>query len=233
VKILSILFLCFLSFTVFAEPTFNPQLVLTNQYGETTNNAIRSGTTFVGGKVPANTIVSNLSASSAFPSGASYSSVSAKLLPLQLLTGYASGAGVVAGTDNVLQAIQKINGNQSSDATHISQLQNGQFTLQTESISSAGALSTTVAESLVTNASGGSYAVTLAAPSSQDGQIKIIQAVTTMSHTVTLALTNVKLSGAYTPTGTTTLTFTNVGDSAIFIAVGGKWIYIGGQAVAS
>lgn len=109
----------------------------------------------------------------------------------------------------------------------------GKFLLATESVIAAGALSTTVAESLVSNVTAGSIAVTLAAPSSQDGQIKVILAVAMMTHTVTLALTNVKLSGGYTPTGTTTLTFTNAGDCAVFMALGAKWIYLGGSAIAS
>lgn len=102
-----------------------------------------------------------------------------------------------------------------------------------EAITVAGAVSVSKLLSTVANAAVGTYAVTLAAPSSQDGQIKIIKAVATMTSTVTLALTNVSMSGGYTPTGTTTLTFTSVGDSAIFMAVGGKWVYLGGSAVAS
>jgi hypothetical protein len=101
-----------------------------------------------------------------------------------------------------------------------------------ETIAAAGALSPSIGVSLVNNATSGSYAVTLAAPASQDGQIKIVK-LGTATHTVTLAMTNIKVSGAYTPTGTTTLTFTAVGDSAIFMAVGAKWVYIGGSAVAS
>lgn len=103
-----------------------------------------------------------------------------------------------------------------------------------ESVIAAGALSTLKYMSKVSNVTAGTFAVTLAAPAvSQDGQVKVIKAVATMSHTVTLALTNVLMSGGYTPTGTTTLTFTNAGDCAVFIAVGGKWVYLGGSAVAS
>lgn len=142
-----------------------------------------------------------------------------------LLTGYVSGAGVVSATDTIVQGVNKLNGNTAV-------VQNGTFTPQTETVSAAGAISTTKMETTVSNGTGGSYAATLAAPSSQDGQIKIIK-MGTATHTVTLACTNIAFSGAYTPTGTTTLTFTNVGDSAIFIAVGGKWVYIGGSAIAS
>jgi len=141
--------------STFALPTFNPQLVLKDQYGDTSVNYVAPGTIFQG------------------------------------------------------------------------------FFLKTETVSAAGALSTSASESLITNASGSTFAVTLAAPSNQDGQIKIIKATTSMAHTITLALTNVSMSGGYTPSGTTTLTFTNVGDSAVFIAVGSKWVYLGGSAVAS
>lgn len=111
--------------------------------------------------------------------------------------------------------------------------QNGLLILPSEAIGVAHALSTTIAESIVSNPSGSTYAVTLAAPSNQDGQIKVIKAGATMTHTVTMALTNVSMSGGYTPTGTTTLTFTSAGQSAVFIAIGVKWVYLGGSAVAS
>jgi hypothetical protein len=87
-------------------------------------------------------------------------------------------------------------------------------------------------ETTVANAGGSTYAATLAAPSSQDGQLKIIK-MSTATHTVTLACTNIVFSGAYTPTGTTTLTFTSTGDSVVLMAVGSKWVYLGGSAVAS
>lgn len=106
--------------------------------------------------------------------------------------------------------------------------------LPADALTAAGALSNSTGKSTVSNASGSTFAVTLAAPSaSQDGQVKIIEAITAMAHTVTMALTNVVMGGGYTPTGTTTLTFTSVGDSAAFLAVAGKWVYQGGSAVAS
>lgn len=120
----------------------------------------------------------------------------------------------------------------AASGANLSALQNGTFTPQTETVSAAGAISITKMETTVSNAGGSTFAATLAAPSSQDGQIKII-VMGTATHTVTVACTNVKFSGAYTPTGTTTLTFTNAGDSAVFIAVGTKWVYLGGTAVAS
>lgn len=141
------------------------------------------------------------------------------------LTGFVAGAGTVSASDTVLQGFNKTVGNQLA-------LQNGTFTPQTETVSAAGAISITKMETTVSNGTGGSYAATLAAPSSQDGQMKIIK-MGTATHTVTLACTNISFSGAYTPTGTTTLTFTASGDSAVFIAVGTKWVYLGGTAAAT
>lgn len=141
------------------------------------------------------------------------------------LTAFSAGAGTVTSADSILTAFQKVVGNANV-------LKNGTFTPTTETVSAAGAISTTAMETTVSNGTGGSYAATLAAPSSQDGQIKVIK-MGTATHTVTLACTNIAFSGAYTPTGTTTLTFTSTGDSAIFMAVGSKWVYLGGSAVAS
>lgn len=128
-------------------------------------------------------------------------------------------------------------GEQSNNIVLGGTFASGQLLFQTESITVAHALSTTVAESIVSNASGSSIAVTLAAPSNQDGQIKVVKAGATMTHTVTLAMTNIKTPGFLVPTtgvsGTTTLTFTAAGDCAIFMAIGGKWQLIGGNAVAS
>jgi hypothetical protein len=194
--------------TTFAHalPTFSPQLILKNQQGEQSTNAIIAGSTFLASKMATDTFVCNLTGGTAYPTACTYSQVKTALsLP-------------------------------TNASTSISALQNGTFTPQTEAISAAGAVSTTVMESTITNA-GSTYAITLAAPSSQDGQIKIIKAITAMAGTVTLAMTNIKTPGFLNPTtgvsGTTTLTFTNVGDTAIFMAVGGKWQLIGGNAVAS
>lgn len=111
---------------------------------------------------------------------------------------------------------------------------NNNVILPSEAKIAAGALSNSLPLSTLQNGTGGSYAVTLAAPTaSQDGQQKMIKAVTSMLHTVTMALTNVVMAGGYTPTGTTTATFTNVGDSLVLLAVAGKWVYVGGSAVVS
>jgi hypothetical protein len=110
-------------------------------------------------------------------------------------------------------------------------------TLSSEAVVGAGALTPTKQISTVANTTSGTYAVTLAAPSGQDGQEKIIKAVATMTHTVTLAMTNIKTAGDLVGTtgvsGTTTLTFTNAGDCAILKAVGSLWHLVGGTAVAS
>ncbi len=142
-----------------------------------------------------------------------------------VLTGFTAAAGTVSSADSVLGAFQKLGGNTT-------QLKNGTFTPAPETVSVAGAISTTLMETIVANAAGAPYAATLAAPSSQDGQIKIIK-MTTATNPVTLACTNIVFSGAYTPTGTTTITFTSTGDNAIFMAVGTKWVYLGGSAIAS
>lgn len=137
------------------------------------------------------------------------------------LTGYVSAPGTIAATDTILQAFDKVGA-----------MTNYTPSLVTETVSAAGAVSTTKGETTVSNATGSSIAVTLAAPSSQDGQIKVIKMGTATS-AVTLACTNIVFSGAYTPTGTTTLTFSISGQSAVFMAVGSKWVYLGGSAVAS
>lgn len=112
------------------------------------------------------------------------------------------------------------------------QVGTGVSTGNTETVAAAGAISTTKLESILSNGTSGTYAATLAAPSSQDGQIKILK-MGTATHTVTVAMTNIGIGGGYTARGTTTLTFTAIGDSAVLMAVGAKWVYLGGTAVAS
>jgi hypothetical protein len=104
--------------------------------------------------------------------------------------------------------------------------------LPVQTLSAAGAVSTTAKQTNLSNATVSSFAVTLAAPSAQDGQVKFLK-MTTATSTVTLAMTNIAMSGGYTPTGTTTLTFSVVGHSAVLMAVGSKWVYLGGSAIAS
>lgn len=249
----------------FAVPVFAvpPTLVLKDKnFGEQSTKYVMSGN-FIGNQIAANTVLSNITGSTAYPVANTYAAVSAKLMPAMLLTGFVSGAGTVSGADTVLQAINKLSGDlqnlpaisnvltgfsagagtiSAADSIlaafqklvgNLANMSNGKFIPTIEAVTDVGALSTTIMQSNVSNVTAGTYAVTLAAPSSQDGQMKVIKAIATMSHTVTLALTNVSMSGGYTPAGTTTLTFTNAGDSAVFMAVGGKWVYLGGSAGAS
>lgn len=97
----------------FALPTFNPQLILVNPQGEKTPYGIvYPGTNFIGGKIAANSVVSNITGSTAYPVANTYAAVSAKLTPAMLLTGFVAGAGTVAATDTVLQGFNKLAGNQ-------------------------------------------------------------------------------------------------------------------------
>jgi hypothetical protein len=137
------------------------------------------------------------------------------------LSGLSISAGAISSSDTILQAFNKLGA-----------LPNGTFTPTSETVSAAGAISTTKMESVLANGTGSDYAATLAAPSSQDGQIKILK-MSTATHAITLACTNIAFSGAYTPTGTTTLTFSISGQTAVFMAIGSKWVYLGGSAVAS
>lgn len=227
------------------------KLILTNQFGEESDNVISGsamplspGTSnivsFAGATAPVDgTTGDNFAAKGsiyiAIDTGAAYVNTGTITAPAWtaltasnasgLLTGYVAGAGVVADTDTILQGFNKVGGS-------VADLKNGKFTPTSQTISAAGALSTTIMESLVNNATGSDYAVTLAAPSSQDGQLKIIK-LGTATHAATLAMTNIKGPGFCTLTGTTTLTFTATGDCAILMAVGAKWMLIGGNAVAS
>lgn len=137
------------------------------------------------------------------------------------LSGLSIAAGAITSADTILQGFNKLGA-----------LPNGTFTPTSETVSAAGAISVSTMLSVLANGSGSTYAATLAAPSSQDGQLKILK-MTTATHTVTVAMTNIATSGIYTPAGTTTLTFSATGHSAIFMAVGTKWVYLGGSAAAT
>lgn len=248
-RILGLLTFLF-TFEIFGAINANTLLILKNQFGEqSNNNVVSSGlplahdfTIFSGATAPVNggsgTGVGFAGTGSLYvarDTGALYQNTNTKASPTwgqtgtstltTALTGFVAGAGTVSATDTVLQAFDKVVGNANV-------LKNGTFTPTTETISAAGAISTVVMESTLSNGSGSTYAATLAAPSSQDGQLKVLK-MGTATHTVTVAMTNIAVSGVYTPSGTTTLTFTAVGDSAIFMAVGSKWVYLGGSAVAS
>lgn len=231
------------------------KLILTNNFGEETENVVSGAAqplvpgssnivSFAGATAPVDGTTGHLFAGKgsfyfAIDTGVLYQNTGTAASPVwsssgtttsaaiiaTALTGYVAGAGVVASTDSILQAMQKLGGS-------VADLKNGKLTLGSETISAAGALSTTIPESLINNATGSGYAVTLAAPSSQDGQLKVIK-LGTATHAATLAMTNISVPGFVTPTGSTTLTFTNTGDCAILMAVGAKWQLIGGSAVAS
>lgn len=87
-----------------------PTLILKNQFGEQSNNTVLGGTGSLSTAIAANSVLSNITGSSAAPIANTYAAVSAKLTPAMLLTGFTSGAGTVAATDTVLQAIQKLSG---------------------------------------------------------------------------------------------------------------------------
>ncbi len=231
------------------------KLILTNQFGEESENVVSGAAqplvpgssnivSFAGATAPIDGTTGHLFAekgsfyfaidtgvlyrntgTAASPVWSSSGTTTSAAIIATALTGFLAGAGTVSAADSILQAINKIVGNQAV-------LQNGTPTFQSETVSAAGALSTTKAESLINNASGSGFAVTLAAPSSQDGQLKVIK-LGTATHNATLAMTNIATPGFVTPTGTTTLTFTSTGDCAILMAVGAKWQLIGGSAVAS
>lgn len=244
-----VLALCLFSAAAQAAPS---KLVLTNGFGEQSQNLVggagvplagsanvilmTGATTPVnGGSGTGATLAAKGSLYIAQDTGVLYQNTNTKASPTwtastgtgisAVLTGLSAAAGTITAADTILVGFNKAQGNDA-------QLKNGTFTPTSETVSAAGAISVSAMETVLANASGSDYAATLAAPSSQDGQIKILK-LTTATHAVTVACTNVAFSGAYTPAGTTTLTFSITGQSAIFMAVGTKWVYLGGSAVAS
>lgn len=239
----AILALLFAS-TALAAPS---KLVIQNQFGEESINNVRGSAmpivqgssnivSFAGATAPVDgTTGDNFAAKGsiyiAIDTGAMYQNTGTITVPAWtaisaanasgLLTGLTVSAALLASTDTVLQGFNKLGA-----------LQNGTFVPTVQTVTVAGAVNTTSMVTLINNAAGLGIAVTLAAPSSQDGQIKIIKMGTATSP-ATLLMTNIAMSGGYTPTGTTTLTFSATGQSAVFIAVGSKWVYLGGSAVAS
>lgn len=93
-----------------------PTLILKNQFGEQSNNTVLGGTGSLSTAIAANSVLSNLTGSSAAPVANTYAAVSAKLTPAMLLTGFVSGAGTVAATDTVLQGFNKLAGNTQNKA---------------------------------------------------------------------------------------------------------------------
>lgn len=215
------------------------QLILKNQYGEESINVVQ-GILLTGAGAP----VDGTTGAKVSPKGglyqdltnaALYQNTGTKTTPAwtqigtantsAVLTGYVASAGIVAAADTILQAFQKLG--------PIMNLTPSLTAGNAETLTGAGAISTTKALTSLSNSTGGDFAATLAAPSSQDGQIKVLKMTVRTSNNFTLALTNVSMSGGYTPTGTTTMTFSAVGHSAVFMAVGAKWVYLGGSAVVS
>lgn len=242
-KQLTILALLISTTTAMAAPT---QLIVKNQFGEqsnftnvgaslplagTANVIMLNGATAPVDGTTGDNIAAKGSVYIARDTGAAYSNTGTITAPVWtvfaasnaggLLTGLSVSAALLASSDTVLQGFNKLGA-----------LQNGTFVPTVQTLAVAGAVSTTSMVTVVNNASGAGIAITLAAPSSQDGQIKIIR-FGTATNPATLAMTNIAMSGGYTPTGTTTLTFSISGQSAVFIAVGTRWVYLGGSAVAS
>lgn len=223
------------------------KLILTNQFGEESINVISGSAAplvpgdsniivFSGATAPINgTTGDNIAAKGSIyiaeDTGAAYYNSGTISAPVwtafgtgntsTLLTGLSIAASALVAGDTILQGFNKLGA-----------LQNGTFVPTLQTLAAAGAISTTLMETLINNGTGSDFAATLAAPSSQDGQIKIIK-LGTATHAATLACTNIAFSGAYTPVGTTTLTFSITGQSAVLMAVGSKWVYLGGSAIAS
>lgn len=217
----------------------NKDLILTNQFGEETFNEAK-GILLTGAGAPTDAVTGALVSPKGglyldLTNATLYQNTGTKAVPAwtqigtannsAVLTGYVAAAGIVAATDTVLQAFQKLG--------PIMNFTPSLTGANAETVSAAGAISTTKALTSLSNSTGSDIAATLAAPSSQDGQLKVIKMTVRTSHDFTVACTNIAFSGAYTPTGTTTLTFAAVGETAVLMAVGSKWVYLGGSAVAS
>jgi len=224
------------------------KLILTNQFGEESVNVVSGAAqplvpgasnivSFSGATAPVDgttgaTFAGKGSIYIAEDTGAAYRNTGSLATPAwtaigtgntsTLLTGLSVSAGLLAATDTILQGFNKLGA-----------LQNGTFVPTVQTLSAAGAINLTSMVTLVNNATGGTFAMTLAAPSSQDGQLKVIKLGTATTNGMTLAMTNIKGPGFCTLSGTTTLTFTSSGQCAILMAVGAKWMLVGGDAVAS
>lgn len=93
-----------------------PTLNLVNQFGEESINNVVGGDANIAVPIAANSILSNLTGSSAAPVANSYALVSAKLVPSMLLAGFSAGAGTVAAGDTLIQGINKLAGNTQNRA---------------------------------------------------------------------------------------------------------------------
>ena len=110
----------------------------------------------------------------------------------KVLTGYTSGAGTVAATDTILQAVQKLNGNAANlqpldaELTAISGLAaNGLIARTSASTAAARTLTGTAAELTVTNGDGVSGNPTLSLPSALTFTGKTVTGGTYTSPTLT------------------------------------------------
>jgi hypothetical protein len=99
----------------------------------------------------------------------------------------------------------------------------GTFAVSGQAVTGAGALTLGKTYHSLSNSSGSTYAVTLAAPTAaEDGIVKAIKMIAgDGTNTVTLALTNVAGGSA-----ATTATFDAAGETLIVQAAGGKWIVL-------
>jgi hypothetical protein len=99
----------------------------------------------------------------------------------------------------------------------------GSLIVDPQAVTGAGALTLGKTYHSLSNSSGSTYAVTLAAPTAaEDGIVKAIKMIAgDGTNTVTLALTNVAGGSA-----STTATFDSAGETLIVQAAGGKWIVI-------
>ena len=99
----------------------------------------------------------------------------------------------------------------------------GSLIVDPQAVTGAGALTLGKTYHSLSNASGSTYAVTLAAPTSaEDGIVKAIKMIAgDGTNTVPLALTNVVGGSA-----ATTARFDSAGETLILQAAGGKWVVI-------
>lgn len=141
----------------------------------------------------------------------------------KLLTGFVSGAGVVAAADTILAGIDKLDGNQIASAAIATSVQGGLFGstgANVETLTADGS-AISVTKFLTNISAAGAQTRTLAVPTAI-GQMKIIY-MTVHGGDCTLALTNVDAG--------TTAIFTAVGSSLVLMSVStSKWTKIGGSA---
>ena len=97
----------------------------------------------------------------------------------------------------------------------------GSIIVDPQAVTAAGALTLGKTYHSLSNSSGSTYAVTLAAPTAaEDGIVKAIKMIAgDGTNTVTLALTNFVGGSA-----STTATFDSAGETLIAMAAGGKWV---------